>query len=66
MFEHTKMQGAAIRINARLAEASRGESRPVAFVCECGRCNVEVVPLTLEEFDEIRAREDLVLAPGHN
>jgi len=59
------MQTAAIRINDRLAEASRGESGAVTFVCECGKCRVDAVSLTVEEFDQIRAREDLVLAPGH-
>jgi hypothetical protein len=53
------------RINKTLAQQARREGGRVTFVCECGRCGGELVPITLEQYDEIRAREDLIVAPGH-
>lgn len=54
-----------VRVNETLAQQARSENAPATFVCECGRCGAEFVPISLEAYDEIRAREDLVLAPGH-
>jgi hypothetical protein len=36
------------------------------FYCECGDCLAEAVSLSLDEHDEIRAREELMFAPGHD
>lgn len=54
-----------VRVNETLAAQARAEGGPVTFVCECGNCGADFVPIKLEQYDEIRAREDLVLAPGH-
>lgn len=61
------MIDALVRINDRLADAARAKEIPVAhFYCECGECLAEQVALSLDEHDEIRAREDLIFAPGHD
>jgi hypothetical protein len=61
------MTDALVHVNDRLAEAARGQGFPAAsFYCECGDCLAEAVPLSLEEHDEIRAREDLIFAQGHD
>jgi hypothetical protein len=60
------MTDALVEINDRLAEAAwprYGET--TTFFCECGDCLAECVALSLDEHDEIRAREDLIFAPGH-
>jgi hypothetical protein len=60
------MTDALVEINDRLAEAAwprYGET--TTFYCECGDCLAECVSLSLDEHDEIRAREDLIFAPGH-
>lgn len=61
------MTDALVEINDRLARASRARELVTAdFSCECGNCLAENVTLSLEEHDEIRAREDLIFAPGHD
>ena len=61
-----EMTDALGQINDRLARAARAnELSSASFYCECGDCLAEHVPLSLEEHDEIRAREDLIFAPGH-
>jgi hypothetical protein len=55
------------QINDRLATAARragGET--ITFFCECGDCLAEDVSLSLDDYEEIRAREDLIFAPGHD
>lgn len=59
------LSAAATRINDRLAQTAMQERSGVTFICECGKCGLTFVALQLDEFDEIRARDDLVLAPGH-
>lgn len=62
-----EMTDALVEINDRLARAARAHERGSAnFFCECGNCLAENVPLSLEEHEEIRDREDLVFAPGHD
>ena len=56
---------ALAQINDKLAAAARDDSE-VIFFCECGDCLAENVRLSLDEFDRIRAREDIVFAPGHD
>lgn len=61
------MTDALVQINDRLARAAReGGLAMATFHCECGECLATDVPLSLEEQDEIRAREDLIFAPGHD
>jgi hypothetical protein len=61
------MTDALVQINDRLAKAARARGFANAtFYCECGECLAEDVPLTLEEHDAIRDREDLIFAPGHD
>ena len=61
-----EMTDALGQINDRLARAARANERSSGnFYCECGNCLAENVPLSLEEHDEIRAREDLIFASGH-
>ena len=61
------MTDALVEINDRLAAAatSRG-SAAATFFCECGECLAEDVFLSLDEHDEIRARDDLIFAQGHD
>jgi len=61
------MTDALVEINDRLASAARRrEAGSITFYCECGDCLAEGVPLFIDEHDEIRAREDLIFAPGHD
>ena len=61
------MTDALVEINDRLADAARGGGTVgVTFFCECGECLAEEVPLPLDEHEEIRVREDLIFAPGHD
>jgi hypothetical protein len=61
------MTEALVQINDQLAQAARASGFDAAvFHCECGDCLAEDVGLSLEEHDEIRAREDLIFAPEHN
>ena len=60
------MTDALVQINDRLACVARAkQSATITFFCECGDCLAEAVPLSLDEHEEIRAREDLIFAPGH-
>ena len=60
------MTEALVQINDRLARAARAEgSASMTFFCECGDCLAEGVPLSIDEHEEIRAREDLIFAPEH-
>ncbi|HET8751959.1 MAG TPA: hypothetical protein VFM43_05485 [Gaiellaceae bacterium] len=62
-----EMTDALVEINDRLARATRAHDLVAAnFFCECGNCLAENVPLSLEEHEEIRVREDLIFAPGHD
>lgn len=62
-----EMTDALVEINDRLADAGRGRGDAgVTFFCECGECLAEEVPLLLDEHEEIRVREDLIFAPGHD
>src|SRR5579862_1943560 len=62
-----EMTDALVQINDRLARAARAnESATISCFCECGDCLALEVPLSLDEHDEIRAREALIFAPGHD
>ena len=62
-----EMTDALVQINDQLARAARASGFDAGvFHCECGECLAEDVRLSVEEHDEIRAREDLILAPGHS
>ena len=62
-----EMTEALVQINDSLARAARASGFDGAvFHCECGDCLAEDVRLSLDEHDEIRAREDLIFAPGHS
>jgi hypothetical protein len=62
-----EMTDALVQINDRLARVARSKrSTTATFFCECGDCLAEDVPLSLDEHEEIRAREDLIFAPGHD
>ena len=62
-----EMTDALVQINDQLARAARASGFDAAvFHCECGDCLAEDVRLSVEEHDEIRAREDLIFAPGHS
>lgn len=61
------MTDALVQINDRLARAATASGFATAtFHCECGECLAEDVRLTLDEHDELRARDDLIFAPGHD
>ena len=61
------MTDALVQINDRLARTARAQgSSEALFFCECGNCLAEDVRLSLDEREEIRAREDLIFAPGHD
>lgn len=63
----TEMTDALVQINDRLARASKASGFEMAvFHCECGECLADDVRLSLDEHEEIRAREDLLFAPGHD
>jgi hypothetical protein len=57
----------AIRNNDALARLVRhtGPYQWVMFECECGARCTDLVTLMLREFDDRRARGDVVTAPGH-
>jgi hypothetical protein len=62
-----EMTDALVQINDRLADAARASGFATAtFHCECGECPATDVRLSLDAQDEIRAREDLIFAPGHD
>jgi hypothetical protein len=62
-----EMTDALVQINDRLARAARTQgSSETMFFCECGKCLAEDVRLSLDEHEEIRAREDLIFAPRHD
>jgi hypothetical protein len=62
-----EMTEALVQINDRLARVARAkQSGTITFFCECGDCLAEAVPLSLDEHEEIRAREDLIFARGHD
>jgi hypothetical protein len=61
------MTEALVQINDRLARAARTKGLlRMTFFCECGDCLAEELPLSLGEHEELRAREDLIFAPGHD
>jgi hypothetical protein len=61
------MTDALAQINDRLATAARAAgSETPTFFCECGDCMAEEVRLSLDEHEELRVREDLIFAPGHD
>jgi hypothetical protein len=53
------------RVNDELAATARRTGGAATFVCECGRCSGSHVPLSLEEFERHRDRQEPVLALGH-
>ena len=58
---------ALVQTDDRFARAATaGGLATATFHCECGKCLAQDVRLTLDEHDEIRAREDLIFAPGHD
>jgi hypothetical protein len=62
-----EMTDALVQINDQLALAARTSGfDAMVFHCECGECLAEDVYLSIEEHDEIRAREDLIFAPDHS
>lgn len=63
-----EMTGALVQINDRLATVARakGSSATFTFFCECGDCLAEEVLLSVDGHEEIRAREDLIFAVGHD
>jgi hypothetical protein len=62
-----EMTEALVQINDRLARAAPAKgTATTTFFCECGDCLAEDVPLSLDEHEEIRVREDLIFAPGHD
>jgi hypothetical protein len=61
------MTDALVRTNDRLADAARAKGSSTAtFFCECGDCLALELPLSLDEHEEIRARDDLIFLPGHD
>jgi hypothetical protein len=62
-----EMTDALVQINDQLALAAGTSGfETMVFHCECGECLAEDVRLSIEEHDEIRAREDLIFAPDHS
>jgi hypothetical protein len=59
------MTAALASVNNKIAAAAPDASGAI-FFCECGDCQAEKITLSLDEYDQIRAREDLVFAPGHD
>jgi hypothetical protein len=49
---------------ARLVRAA-GPRQWVVWECECDRRCHDSVPLPLREFDDRRARDESIVAPGH-
>jgi hypothetical protein len=61
------MTEALVQSNDRLARTALAKgAAAITFFCECGDCLAEEVWLSLDEHEEIRVREDLILAPGHD
>lgn len=61
------MTDALVRINDRLVGLARTrEDETFTGFCECGDCLAEPVLLTVDGHEEIRAREDLIFADGHD
>jgi hypothetical protein len=60
------MTEALVRINDRLGAAARAGEPVTYFYCECGDCLAENVLLSLDGYEEVRDREDLIFAPGHD
>lgn len=61
-----EMTDALVQINDQLVEAARARgSATVTFLCECGECLADEVPLSLDKHEEIRAHEDLIFVQGH-
>lgn len=61
------MTEALVQINDRLAWVARVKRcATITFFCECGDCLAEEVSRSLDEHEEIRAREDLIFARGHD
>jgi len=61
------MTDALVHVNDCLAIAAGAKrSTAVIFFCECGDCLAEGVYHSLDEHEEIRAREDLIFARGHD
>jgi hypothetical protein len=61
-----EMTEALVEINDRLGAAARAGEPVTFFFCECGDCFAEDVLLSLDGYEEIRDREDLIFAPGHD
>jgi hypothetical protein len=62
-----EISSSLVQTNDRLAAAARAnKSDSATFLCECGNCLAQEVPLALEEHDQIRARDDLIFAEGHD
>jgi hypothetical protein len=55
-----------VEINDRLAAMAPTDQSRVTFLCECGSCLAVEVSLSFDQFDELRAREEPVLAPAHH
>jgi hypothetical protein len=56
-----------VQSNDRLAMTALAKgAAATTFFCECGDCLAEEVRLSLDEHEEIRVREDLIFAPGHD
>ena len=61
------MTEALVLINDRLADAAGARGAAGAtFYCECGDCLAEELSLSLDQHEEIRVREDLIFAAGHD
>jgi hypothetical protein len=59
------MTEALVQINDQLGAAARAGAPVTYFYCECGDCLAEDVTLSLDGYEEVRDREDLIFAPGH-
>jgi len=64
--DRTTLTRGIVEINDRLAATTPTEQTKAMFLCECGDCLGVAVPLSLEQFDELRAREEPLLARGHH
>ena len=61
------MTDALVLLNDRLVEVARArKDETFTGFCECGDCSAEDVLLTVDGHEEIRAREDLIFADGHD
>lgn len=62
-----EMTETLVQSNDRLAKTALAKgAAATTFFCECGDCLAEEVRLSLAENEEIRVREDLIFAPGHD